>query len=321
MESDTFPDTFPGTFLDELSDELELDTGSIYFHNYISEKCEGWNVGNRTKFSELNRVTFERDMHIMQEMKKIALYVKENDNRRRITSIKKDIDYIVHSLDKKRRDINEVTRSIDKSNRLHEKEQAELSDRYMKVIKSLERKIESLKKELDEPYRKRTVHIDVTLKMEMVIAIKLYNSNSKKVDIKIIISRFCFNETIDNKENKIHNVVNRMNISIEPIDEFLFRILCVYKGESIAESLVYANEIESVTTNCVDTTVTTHLDDSDDGLCCICLEREKDTVFLPCSHLAACESCMQMYKGTDGMSLDKCPLCNQLTESTMHVFT
>jgi baculoviral IAP repeat-containing protein 7/8 len=47
-------------------------------------------------------------------------------------------------------------------------------------------------------------------------------------------------------------------------------------------------------------------------LCRICCEKEKNTVFLPCTHLLACSSC--------AVSVNKCPYCRLPVEGTFKTF-
>eukprot|EP01012_Entosiphon_sulcatum_P046387 TRINITY_DN6227_c0_g1_i1.p1 TRINITY_DN6227_c0_g1~~TRINITY_DN6227_c0_g1_i1.p1 ORF type:complete len:650 (-),score=60.58 TRINITY_DN6227_c0_g1_i1:19-1968(-) len=52
--------------------------------------------------------------------------------------------------------------------------------------------------------------------------------------------------------------------------------------------------------------------DPDEALCCVCMENEKDTVLLPCSHLAVCNPCSQ--------TLSLCPVCRTAIESKVRVY-
>ena len=40
-------------------------------------------------------------------------------------------------------------------------------------------------------------------------------------------------------------------------------------------------------------------------LCCVCLERKKTVVFLPCQHQCTCEECSDQLS----TSMNKCPMC------------
>ena len=42
-------------------------------------------------------------------------------------------------------------------------------------------------------------------------------------------------------------------------------------------------------------------------LCCICIERKKTVVFLPCRHMCTCEQCSDQVLS----STNKCPMCNE----------
>jgi len=48
--------------------------------------------------------------------------------------------------------------------------------------------------------------------------------------------------------------------------------------------------------------------------CCICFEKEKSVVFMPCRHMACCGSC------GDDSSLRTCPLCRELILHRIQVF-
>eukprot|EP01119_Soliformovum_irregulare_P004223 TRINITY_DN15228_c0_g1_i1.p1 TRINITY_DN15228_c0_g1~~TRINITY_DN15228_c0_g1_i1.p1 ORF type:complete len:336 (-),score=41.70 TRINITY_DN15228_c0_g1_i1:72-1049(-) len=53
-------------------------------------------------------------------------------------------------------------------------------------------------------------------------------------------------------------------------------------------------------------------DDSDAGLCKICLEKEINTAFLPCRHSALCEEC--------SLSIETCPLCRNTIAQTILIY-
>ncbi len=53
----------------------------------------------------------------------------------------------------------------------------------------------------------------------------------------------------------------------------------------------------------------------DSTLCVVCLDGRKDTVFLPCKHLAVCRTCAVAISGGG-----RCPLCRADVESTLTVF-
>mmetsp|Transcript_8619 Transcript_8619/g.15254 ORF Transcript_8619/g.15254 Transcript_8619/m.15254 type:complete len:109 (-) Transcript_8619:119-445(-) len=40
--------------------------------------------------------------------------------------------------------------------------------------------------------------------------------------------------------------------------------------------------------------------------CCICLDEDKDAVFIPCGHVCCCESCAKQIQGS---SEHRCPIC------------
>lgn len=51
---------------------------------------------------------------------------------------------------------------------------------------------------------------------------------------------------------------------------------------------------------------------SSDESCCVCLEKQKNVVYLPCKHLCTCKEC--------GMDLKKCPLCSAEIQQAIDVF-
>jgi len=57
-------------------------------------------------------------------------------------------------------------------------------------------------------------------------------------------------------------------------------------------------------------------DDDDETLCVICFRQLKDTVFLPCSHLATCSMCAEEIFEKNG----KCCICCQETTSLLRVY-
>ena len=48
-------------------------------------------------------------------------------------------------------------------------------------------------------------------------------------------------------------------------------------------------------------------------LCVICLAKDKNVLFLPCAHLAACLEC--------SLSLKMCPICRSKIQATVRTFT
>ena len=51
----------------------------------------------------------------------------------------------------------------------------------------------------------------------------------------------------------------------------------------------------------------------DDELCAICWQEERNAVYVPCGHLAACLSCAQTYA-------HQCPICRQSVTKVQQVF-
>lgn len=47
------------------------------------------------------------------------------------------------------------------------------------------------------------------------------------------------------------------------------------------------------------------LDEDDDNVCKICLDRRRDTLSIPCRHAAMCRVCAEEVKKTSG----QCPIC------------
>ena len=56
-----------------------------------------------------------------------------------------------------------------------------------------------------------------------------------------------------------------------------------------------------------------HKNNSNDGncddMCCICMEREVDSVFVPCGHLKCCLEC--------GLTQNRCPICRENVENAI----
>jgi len=52
----------------------------------------------------------------------------------------------------------------------------------------------------------------------------------------------------------------------------------------------------------------------EDRLCCVCFERERDTLTLPCGHVRMCQHCVKESNATI------CPQCRQRIESVVKVF-
>jgi len=50
----------------------------------------------------------------------------------------------------------------------------------------------------------------------------------------------------------------------------------------------------------------------EDRTCKVCMDREINTVFLPCGHLVCCESCAK--------SLSNCPICRGVVRGTVKTF-
>ena len=50
----------------------------------------------------------------------------------------------------------------------------------------------------------------------------------------------------------------------------------------------------------------------DERLCKMCLDKECSTVFLPCGHMCACDSCAE--------KVQKCPICNGPIRGTVKAF-
>lgn len=53
----------------------------------------------------------------------------------------------------------------------------------------------------------------------------------------------------------------------------------------------------------------------DSELCCVCLDKKRNVVFLDCSHLVCCEKCAASLEG------NKCPTCRAPIKKIMKVFT
>lgn len=54
----------------------------------------------------------------------------------------------------------------------------------------------------------------------------------------------------------------------------------------------------------------------EDMLCCICFDKKKDYLLLPCKHLCCCEKCGEGYLEKVG----KCPLCQKEAYQGMKIF-
>jgi hypothetical protein len=52
-------------------------------------------------------------------------------------------------------------------------------------------------------------------------------------------------------------------------------------------------------------------------VCCVCRDRPKSVVLLPCKHLCLCEPCA----GTGGRRIARCPMCRQHISDMLHVFS
>ena len=50
-----------------------------------------------------------------------------------------------------------------------------------------------------------------------------------------------------------------------------------------------------------------------DFRCVICLQKDKNVIFLPCAHLASCVEC--------SLALKNCPLCRKNVEASIRTFT
>jgi len=50
----------------------------------------------------------------------------------------------------------------------------------------------------------------------------------------------------------------------------------------------------------------------DARLCRVCMDKETNTVFLPCGHFVCCETCAK--------SLSECPICRDVIRGTVRTF-
>ena len=51
-------------------------------------------------------------------------------------------------------------------------------------------------------------------------------------------------------------------------------------------------------------------------LCVVCMEADKNAIFLPCGHISCCMACAQSVKN----STKKCPVCRGTIQSINKVF-
>merc|ERR1712060_187292 len=52
--------------------------------------------------------------------------------------------------------------------------------------------------------------------------------------------------------------------------------------------------------------------DDEDGICSICLDLKSDMMFLPCQHVATCQSCSEM--------MENCPICRAKIDDKIRAF-
>jgi hypothetical protein len=58
--------------------------------------------------------------------------------------------------------------------------------------------------------------------------------------------------------------------------------------------------------------------DNDDGVCCVCFDAEKNWIFIPCGHLACCETCAKNCKNMN-YGRGCCPVCRQNIKNLIRV--
>jgi len=97
---------------------------------------------------------------------------------------------------------------------------------------------------------------------------------------------------INELENGKPSLENRLKISSEELECSVDDLLKLEKTISESLDLIKEKRFQLQNNN-----------ENNELVCVVCLDKKKDTLFMPCNHLCTCYGC--------GVQLDKCPLCRK----------
>lgn len=107
---------------------------------------------------------------------------------------------------------------------------------------------------------------------------------------------------LEQKSKKQSLEIEKLKESLEVTNNKLYGLqLDRYNSDEILELIkIHLNAMEKL------------IDKLEKKECIICMQRDPDTLFLPCRHLCCCEMC--------NSSLKICPLCNTKIEKVIKVY-
>lgn len=128
--------------------------------------------------------------------------------------------------------------------------------------------------------------------------------------------------------HKIDNVIAYLDGKRFPFSKYSNQILIKKTANEVSLSVAQiqkSNILSAITSDKseVKLSLTSNLTNNDlveeierlkrEQICVVCMDRQKNIMFLPCSHLAACVEC--------SASLTKCPVCRVPIQATVRTYT